>query len=65
MTERFDPERAVEEYRRALARLEEEEELPEHEQAQLRAAAQRLRGQWKAWHGEDSLHEQPTPPNDE
>jgi hypothetical protein len=57
MGKQFDPERAVEQYRRAILRLESEDELPADEKAQLRAVAQRLRQEWKETNGDDELHQ--------
>ena len=51
----FNPELAVAQYRRVIAQLNAgTAEVVRHE---LRTTAARLRVEWKAWRGKDSLHE--------
>jgi hypothetical protein len=51
----FDPEQAVATYRQVIERLN--AATLEATKVELRATALRLRREWKAWQGEDSLHE--------
>ncbi len=59
-----EPEQIVERYRGLIADLETAK--LDAQRGELREAAQRLRGRWKEWQGEDSLHEmafgEPSPP---
>jgi hypothetical protein len=51
----FDPEKAVADYRRVIARRD--EETTAEGKAEFDAIAKRMRAAWKDWQGEDSLHE--------
>jgi hypothetical protein len=51
----FDPELAVADYRRVMAQLN--AATSEVDKFEFRTIATRMRVEWKAWQGEDSLHE--------
>jgi hypothetical protein len=51
----FNPELAATHYRRVIAQLN--SATTEIEKHEFRTIAMRLRIQWKAWSGEDDLHE--------
>jgi hypothetical protein len=53
--EDFDPQRAVDQYRRAIESLE--AQTDESGRQEFGAIVARLRKQWEDWQGEDSLHE--------
>lgn len=55
LTEPFDPELAVTEYRNSIARRD--AARTDKSRAKHQALANRLREKWKDWQGEDSLHE--------
>jgi hypothetical protein len=55
ITEPFDPQKVVDDYRSVIARLEAEQ--TELGKAEFRAIAQRLRQMWAEWQGEDCLYE--------
>ena len=58
----FEPEQAVAIYRRVIAQLNAaESEVDKHE---LRSMAMKMRLEWKAWQGEDGLHEMAFGPPD-
>jgi hypothetical protein len=51
----FDAEKAVANYRRVIARRD--EETTRDGKADFDATSKRMRHAWKNWQGEDSLHE--------
>jgi hypothetical protein len=55
MPSEMDPDQFVERYRSLLGQLE----IADHDAHTLEVgeAARRLRGRWREWQGEDSLHE--------
>jgi hypothetical protein len=55
MPEDFEPGKAVDQYRRAIAALEAQTDEPGRQE--FGSIVARLRTQWKDWQGEDSLHE--------
>jgi hypothetical protein len=55
VSQAFDTEKIVAQYRATIGQLEVQGTDPGR--AEFRAIALRLRREWKAWQGEDSLHE--------
>jgi hypothetical protein len=55
MPSEMEPEQIVERYRGLLAQLD--LATDEAHRLEIREAARRLRDRWKAWQGENSLHE--------
>jgi hypothetical protein len=55
MSEPFDPEAIVANYRQVITQRDEQTTDPVW--IELNSIVQRLRREWKEWQGEDSLHE--------